>query len=158
METLVPILLLKLKSGAKPNEEITDEKFDTVKDYPAAIALAKIGIPSIWGLLDGIATAEHDDENYREMAYKTMTTILPDVAIPGFVNEALKKHSDEIAQLRLYKMYPLMGLSIEGTPLVPQMRLWESRKKNSRPLQDSSGRLISNWQFTRVCSIPNDFC
>jgi hypothetical protein len=59
-------------------------------EYPVAVALAQIGIPSIWGLLDEIAAKDHDDE-YLTVAYKTMTEILPAVAIPGFVNETVKK-------------------------------------------------------------------
>jgi len=105
---LVPLLLLKPETVV--NNEI-NERFDTIKDYPAAIALAQIGIPSIWGLLEEIAANDHDD-TYLEVAYKTMTVILPGVAIPGFVNETIKKQKDKVAQLRLYKLYPLMGLPI----------------------------------------------
>jgi hypothetical protein len=128
VEFFVPKLLLKLDSSIKSQKQTIDTKYVSIKDYPVAVALAEIGIPSIWGLLDEIAKSE-DGTEYREIAYQTMTAILPAVAIPGFVNESLKKHTGEIAQLRLYKMYPLMGLPIEGTPLIPQLREWQSTDK-----------------------------
>jgi hypothetical protein len=128
VETLTPKLLLKPDSSVKLNNDKIAEKYDSIKDYPVAVALAEIGIPSLWGLLNEIA-ANHHDEPYYQTAYQTMTAILPDVAIPGFVNESLKKHTGEIAQLRLYKMYSLMGLPIEGTPLIPQLREWQSTDK-----------------------------
>ena len=122
VEPLVPILLVKPKTAS--NDDI-DERFDSIKDYPVAIALAQIGIPSIWGLLNEIAANDHDannhDSEYCEVAYKTMTVILPSVAIPGFVNEVLGKQTEEIAHRRLCKIYPLMGLEVpvfEPRPLV----------------------------------------
>jgi hypothetical protein len=41
------------------------------------------------------------------------------------VNETIKKQKDELAQQRLYKLYPLMGLPFPA----PQMREWESTDK-----------------------------
>jgi hypothetical protein len=128
VETLVPKLLLKPDSSVKSNHEKINEKYNSIKEFPVAITLAEIGIPSIWGLLNEIA-ANHHDEQYYQTAYQTMTAILPAVAIPGFVNELLKTKQDETFQLRLYKMYPLMGLPIEGTPLIPQLREWQSTDK-----------------------------
>jgi hypothetical protein len=124
---LVPLLLIKPDTTVKPNDEKIEE-YEALKEYPVAVVLAQIGIPSIWGLLDEIAVNNHD-ENYYQTAYQTMTTILPAVTLPGFVHESLKKHTNELAQLRLYKMYPLMGLPIEGTPLIPQLREWQSTDK-----------------------------
>jgi hypothetical protein len=118
IKLLVPNLLLKPDSSIKSQERTVDAKYVAIKDYPVAITLAEIGIPSIWGLLNEIAANNHD-EHYYQVAYQTMTAILPAVAIPGFVNELLKTKQDEMSQLRLYKMYPLMGLPIEGTRLIP---------------------------------------
>ena len=73
---LVPMLLLKPDAVARLNNEKIDEQYDAIKDYPVAVVLAQIGIPSIWGLLNEIATGEHIDDNYHEIAYKMMTTIL----------------------------------------------------------------------------------
>ncbi|MDR1384935.1 MAG: hypothetical protein LBJ67_13965 [Planctomycetaceae bacterium] len=139
VEFLVPMLLVKPDAAVKPNNEKIDEKYEALKEYSAAVALAQIGIPSIWGLLDEIAATNNHDEQYYKIAYQTMTTILPAVAIPGFVNAAIEKHTDEIAQLRLYKMYLLMGLPIEGTPLIPQIRNWQSTDK----LFKTSAKFIS---------------
>jgi len=108
VKLLVPMLLLKPETLS--NNEI-DKRYDSIEDYPVAVALAQIGIPSIWGLLDEIVANDHDDQ-YFEVAYKTMTVILPDVAIPGFVNEVMKKQRNEIARQRLYKLYPLMGIPL----------------------------------------------
>jgi hypothetical protein len=126
VEVLTPYLLLKTKPELKLTDKKTNEKkFFSLQNCPVAVSLVQIGIPSIWGLLNEIA-ANHHDEPYYQTAYQTMTAILPDVAIPGFVNELLKTKQDEMSQLRLYNMYPLMGLPIEGTPLIPQLREWQS--------------------------------
>jgi hypothetical protein len=127
VDILVPNLLLKHHSDITRNSIATTEKYK-VSDYPVVHALVMIDIPSIVGLLDEIAINNHDEQYYK-IAYQTMTTILPAVAIPGFVNESLKKHTGELEQLRLYKMYPLMGLPIEDTPLIPQFREWQSTDK-----------------------------
>jgi len=122
VQPLVPLLLLKPQST--DNKEM-DEKYSLIKDYPVAVALAQIGIPSIWGMLDEIAAGRHNS-HYRSVAYQTMVVILPDVAIPGFVNAAIEKNQDdELAQQRLYQMYPLMGLPFPE----PQIRQWESFDK-----------------------------
>jgi len=113
----VPMLLVKPEY--RQNENI-DEKYNSIKDYPVAIALAQIGIPSIWGLLNEIAANEHDAD-YLTVAYKTMTVILPDVAIPGLVNETINKQTDEAAHQRLCKLYPLMPTKNSNTERVKEI-------------------------------------
>jgi hypothetical protein len=112
--TLTKTLLLQQETASNDENEM-GEKYESIKEYPVAVALARIGIPSIWGLLDEIADSDHDD-GYRKVAYETMTTILPAVAIPGFVKVATKPKDDR-ARTRLYKMYQLAGLPIPDMPM-----------------------------------------
>jgi len=152
VEPLVPMLLLKPES--RLNELEIGEQLDSIKDYPVAVALAQIGIPSIWGLLNEIAANDHDDQ-YLEVAYKTMTVILPAVAIPGFVNETIKKQMDELAHLRLSKMYPLMGLEppvpqprpsqSSAVSVVPPVELGPFLPRPGESLDDFRKRYVATW-------------
>jgi hypothetical protein len=124
VDVIVPILLLQA------DNEITglDKKYFSLQKYPIGIALSKIGIPSIWGLLDEIAKRSDNSDEYRKIARDVMTTILIEKAIPGFVNETLVKYKDnELAQIRLAKLLPLLGEDAEKiTFLKPQFRNWKS--------------------------------
>ncbi|MDR2641318.1 MAG: hypothetical protein LBC74_00825, partial [Planctomycetaceae bacterium] len=94
VEVLAPILLLQ---ADKKDKEVAglDNKYLSLQKYPVGVALAKIGIPSIWGLLDEIAKRSDNSDQYREIARNVMTTILIEKAIPGFVNETLDKYKLE---------------------------------------------------------------
>jgi hypothetical protein len=124
VDVIVPILLLQA------DNEITglDKKYFSLQKYPVGIALAKIGIPSIWGLLDEIAKRSDNSDEYRKIVRDVMTTISIEKAIPGFVNEILVKYKDnEIAQIRLAKLLPLLGEDAKKiTTLKPQFRNWKT--------------------------------
>ncbi|MDR0609028.1 MAG: hypothetical protein LBG58_02870 [Planctomycetaceae bacterium] len=104
VEVLTPYLLLQSTTEViKP-----DEKYTALKKYPVAVSLAQIGIPSIRGLLKEIAQGNGDNPGYVEISYKTMSTILPSVAILGFVDEAIENEKSEEAKSRLEKLYPFL--------------------------------------------------
>jgi hypothetical protein len=124
VEVLAPILLLQA------DKEISglDKKYISLQKYPVGVALAKIGIPSIWGLLEEVTKRSDNNDEYRKVACDVMTTILIAKAIPGFVNETLDKHKDnELAQIRLAKLLPLLGKDATKIELLkPQFRNWQS--------------------------------
>ncbi|MDR1382667.1 MAG: hypothetical protein LBJ67_02280 [Planctomycetaceae bacterium] len=64
--------------------------------------------------METLAINDKNEDEYRNIAYQIMKMIILDKVISGFVTESLKKYTDEITQLWLYKTYLLMGLPIEG--------------------------------------------
>jgi len=99
IDVLTPHLLLKTE---------TEKQQNGFENLPVAVVLTKIGIPSIWGLLKEIAQSKGDDPAYVETSYKVMSTILPAVAILGFVDEAIEKEKTSEGKARLEKLYPLL--------------------------------------------------
>jgi hypothetical protein len=124
VEVLAPILLLQADKAISG----LDKKYISLQKYPVGVAFAKIGIPSIWGLLEEVAKRSGNADEYRKVACDVMTTILIAKAIPGFVNETLDKHKDnELAQIRLAKLLPLLGEDATKIELLkPQFRNWQS--------------------------------
>jgi hypothetical protein len=124
VKVLTPILLLQA------DKEISnlDKKYISLQKYPVGVALVKIGIPSIWGLLEEVAKRADISDEYRKVACDVMSTILINKAIPGFVNETLRKYKDdEFARIRLAKLLPLLGENVSKIELLkPQFRDWKS--------------------------------
>ncbi|MDR2168751.1 MAG: hypothetical protein LBP59_01250 [Planctomycetaceae bacterium] len=152
VEVLAPVLLLQVDKEI----EGLDKKYISLQKYPVGGVLAKIGIPSIWGLLDEIAKRSDNSDDYRKIACNVMTAILIAKAIPGFVNETLGKYKDnELAQIRLAKLLLLLGEDATKINLLkPQFRNWKSTdglfetrakfiaidKKNNITLEKENGK------------------
>jgi hypothetical protein len=125
VETLTPILLLQTDKEL----ENLDKKYFSLRKYPVGIALVKIGIPSIWGLLDEAAKRSESSGEYNKIACSVMSSILIKKAIPGFVYEKLIKYKDnELARIRLAKLLPLLDEDMTKIEIIlkPQFRLWKS--------------------------------
>ncbi|MDR2762513.1 MAG: hypothetical protein LBB88_07945, partial [Planctomycetaceae bacterium] len=125
IEVITPILLLQ----SDKEIENLDKKYFSLRKYPVGVALVKIGIPSIWGLLDEIAKhSGNNSDEYRKIASDVMSSILIKKVIPGFVNEQLVKYKDnELAQIRLAKLLPLLDEDQTKIALLkPQFRIWKS--------------------------------
>jgi len=76
---------------------------DALSDYPVALALANIGLPSVSPILQQIILGE-DEERTREVAALTLARMMPPLVAAVFVDEAAAKEQTELARQRLVKL------------------------------------------------------